>query len=181
VSRQGANEAKQNLKTTNAIGATNNTEAQNLEATLTPTYTSMLNMGETPQQSEANTNAGMGAVSSAFGNAKQQNINTAARTHNASDLAADNDKLAMEAGSAGSDEANQLALQNNNVLQANRATGLGGLQALYGGNQQQAASMYGLGPSTINAQSQAYTNPAVGLIEAGLGAAGMAASGPSGK
>ena len=176
-SRGAANEAQQNLKTTNAIGAQNNTEAQNLESTLTPTYESMLNMGETPQQSEANTNAGMGAVSSAFGNAKQQATNTAARTHNASDLAAQNDKLAQDAGVAGSNEANQLSIQNNDVLQKNRATGLGGLESLYGGNQQQTASMYGLGPGTINAQANAYSNPALGLIESGLGAAGMAASG----
>ena len=176
-SRGAANEAQQNLKTTNAIGAQNNTEAQNLESTLTPTYESMLNMGETPQQSEANTNAGMGAVSSAFGNAKQQDTNTAARTHNASDLAAQNDKLAQDAGVAGSNEANQLSQQNNQVLQQNRATGLGGLESLYGGNQQQTASMYGLGPGTINAQANAYSNPALGLIESGLGAAGMAASG----
>lgn len=180
MARGAAGAAQSNLGTTNAIGAQNNTEAQNLEGQLVPTYTSMLNMGETPQQSEAATNNGEGAVASSYGAAQMGANNAAARTNNGSSLAAQQDALAMQKGQATAGEANNLQTQNNAVLQANREAGLSGLQSTFGSNQGQTASMYGLGPNTIQAWNGANAQNTA-LLGDVLGAGGAIGAAYAGK
>lgn len=175
MTRAGANEAKNNLATTNAIGAQNNTQQQQLEASLIPDYQSEM-QGYTPAQQNAMTTAGEGAIGSAYGSADKLAANTAARTGNASNLTGQQDELALQKGQAMGSEAAGLQTDFAKQQQLDQKFGLQGLTGLNSQNAQETEAMYGLGPNTINAQSNAYTNPAMSIVNGALGAAGAAAA-----
>jgi hypothetical protein len=91
--------------------------------------------------------------------------NEAARTRNTAGTAAQEDALARSKGEAMGTEAAGLQETFANERERNRLAGLSGLQQLYGTNQQGMESMYGLGPETINAWSQAQMrNPVLNAI-----------------
>lgn len=129
-----------NLLNTNASNLQGN--ATSAEQTLLPTYSSMLSTGyATPQEAESAVNSGMGSVGSTFDTAAQEQQNEAARTNNPASLAASEDQLALEKGTALGDEANQLQAQK----MKGQLAGAQGYQDLFKTNQDAADNMYGLG------------------------------------
>lgn len=177
MARGAAGAAQSNLGTTNALGAQNAQQQQNLESTLIPDYQSMLTQGYTPQEQGAITTAGMGAIGSAYGGANADAARSAAATGNASNLTAQQDQLANQKGQAMGQEAAGLQSEFANQQQANQRFGLQGLAGQEAGNEGLESSMYGLGPSTINSWSNAQmNNPGMQLAGNLIGAAGAAAA-----
>jgi hypothetical protein len=167
-----AQAANKNLATTNQIGANELTESNQLEGQLLPGYTSLMNTGYlNPQQKEAATTSEMGAATAPFAAADTQATNRAAATRNPSDLTAQQDQLAIEKGQAAGGAADTLQSQQ----MQNQEAGMYGINQLQAGNQAAATSMYGLGPSTLQARAAGGPNPILGLAQSALGAAGAAA------
>lgn len=170
-------EADKQRGMTNAIGATNNTNAEALQAKLTPAYTSLMDTGYfSPQEEGAATTSEMGAAAAPFGAAKFDANNTAAATHNASDLTANQDQLALEEGRTAGDAAANLQDQK----MKNQEAGAYGLSELNKGDQQSMDAMYGLGPATLQAGNAA-TGNVTGVIGKGLEAGGTIGAAMLGK
>ena len=169
--RGAAGAAKKQLATTNAIGATEQQQAQSLGSKLIPGYTSLMDTGYlSPEEEAAVTTSEMGAATAPFKSAEFQAANRAGATRNASDLTAQQDQLALEEGQVSGQAAAELQSQK----MANQQAGMYGL-----GQEQQLAtseaeSMYGMAPATINSWSQAQmNNPMLKLGETIISAGGQ--------
>jgi len=172
-------DAKAQLGKTNAIGEQQQNQANQLENQLIPDYTSMLHEGYTPEEKAGITTAGMEAREAPFDTASQEATNRVARTRNDAGYGAEEDQLARDKGMAMGNEAAGLQEKFGDVRLANERYGLAGLSDLYGGNQKEAESMYGLGPATLE---QANKPPWwAGLLQQGIGAAGTVAGAYAGK
>jgi hypothetical protein len=153
-------QADQERQTTNAIGAQNNTQAQQLESQLVPGYTSLMNTGYlSPEEKAAATTSEMGATTAPFKSAEFQAANRASATGNASDLTAQQDQLALEEGQAAGGTAANLQEQQ----MQNQLAGMYGLAGQEQGNQAQTASMYGLSPALLNAGTNAVNSTFKGI------------------
>jgi hypothetical protein len=177
--RGAASAAQQQLGTTNAIGAQQQEEANQLEQGLIPGYTSLMNTGYlSPADKAAATTSEMGATAAPFKSAEFQAANRAGATGNASDLTANEDQLALEESQAAGTAAANLQQQQ----MQNQEAGMYGLGALSAQNTGEAESMYGMGPSTINAWSNAQmNNPMLQLGETIIGAGGKVGAAAAGK
>lgn len=171
--RGAAGQAKKTLGTTNAIGAQQQTQANQLENnTLIPGYTNLMDTGYmSPGEEGAASTAEMGAATAPFGAAQFQANDTAAATRNASGQNANADQLALEEGQV----AGQTAAGLQQQKMGNQMAGLSGLNQLYGTNTSEAESMYGEAPSLVNAESTAQmNNPMLHLGETIISAGGQA-------
>lgn len=173
--RGAASAAKTQLGTTNAIGAEQQKKADTLQNQLVPGYTSLMDTGYlSPDEEAAATQTEMGAASAPFETAKFGAANRAGATRNASDLTAQQDQLALEEGQTAAGAA--ATLQNQKMT--NQQAGMYGLGQEQNLDVNEASTMYGLGPSTINAWSNAQNNnPMLNFAGKLIGAAGTAAGG----
>jgi hypothetical protein len=169
MARGQAQAANKQLGLTNQVAGQELGKANSLENQLIPDYTSMLNQGYTPAEESAMTTGGEGAVGSAYGAAKTEGENAAARTNNASNLTTQQDQLARDKGVGEGQLAAGLQEKFANEREANKKFGMTGLEGLYGGNQRSADQLYGLSPGLLQAR-------ATGKSELGdiLGAGGAA-------
>jgi hypothetical protein len=173
MARPTTAQANTNLQTTNAIGQGQQNQANQLQNTLIPGYTNLMNTGYlSPQDQEAATQNTMGATTAPFSTADFEAKNRASATNNASDLTANEDQLAMEEGQAAGGSAANLQQQQ----MANQLQGMYGLGQEQQGAQGEAESMYGLAPSTLNAETNAQAQT-TSWLNSLLGAAGTAAGG----
>jgi hypothetical protein len=170
MSRASANAAKNQLATTNTAAAGQGAQASKLESGLIPQYQSMMNEGYAPEDLSAMRTAGEGAVAGSEDAAKWEAGNRAARTGNAAGVGAEESQLARDKGVAMGNEAANIETANANQRSSNQRFALGGEQGLFGTNTSAEESLYGMAPSTINAWSNAYSNPTVPLIQSALGA-----------
>jgi hypothetical protein len=137
--------SKQQLGTTNAIGAQSNQNAQDIYGNLQPFYQQEMT---NPMATAAPEIAASGqAISGAVGGAKEAADLMAARTRNPAGLSANLDEAVRSGGRQ----------QSENILNATNAVrqaGAAGQQGLYGTNVGETGSMYGLGPKTMEAGQQ---------------------------
>lgn len=171
MARGQAGAADRQRWTTNAIGAEAGKEAGGVNSTLIPGYTSLMNTGYlSPEEQAAATTSEMGATAAPFETAKFEAGNRAGATRNASDLTAQSDQLAMEQGRAAGDTAATLQAQK----MQNQEAGMYGLGQI--GQEQTGLeeSMYGLGPSTLQARAAGKSGD-----EEALGYMNWATGGPS--
>jgi len=137
--------SKQQLNTTNQIGAQANQNAQSIYGNLQPFYQQEMT---NPTAVAAPEIAGSGqAISGAVAGAKEAGDLTAARTRNPAGLASNLDEAVREGGRQ---QSTNILNTTNNIRQA----GAAGQQGLYGTNVGETAAMYGLGPNTIKAGQQ---------------------------
>jgi len=150
MARGQAQAADANLNATNSIANTQQGTGTQLQSSLIPGYTSMMNTGYlSPADKAAATTSEMGSATAPFGTANFEANNRASATGNASDLTAQQDQLALEQGqTAGGAAAN---LQNQQM--SNQLQGMYGLGGLSGQDLQEAQGLYGLGPSTLSARA----------------------------
>jgi len=150
MARGQSKKSDQQLSMTNNIGTNQQDQANNLESSLIPGYTSMMDTGYlSPADKAAATTSEMGSATAPFQTAKFEANNNAAATHNAAGLTENQDQLALEEGqTAGGAAAN---LQDQQMQ--NQEAGMYGLAGQEAGNRQEAASMYGLGPGTLDARA----------------------------
>lgn len=169
MARGQSQAADTNLATTNAVGAQENQKANALESTLVPGYTSMMNTGYgSPEEEGAAVTSEMGASTQPFESGRFRGESRAAATHNDADLSGMEDQLALDEGrAAGSAAANLNKEKSNNEL-----AGMYGLHQLQSGDQQAAAHMYGLGPSTLSARAGGMSGPQEAMGWLGLANAG---------
>jgi hypothetical protein len=169
MARGQSQAADSNLQTTNAVAGKQGQQAQTLENQLIPGYTSLMDTGYmNPEEEAAATTSEMGAATAPFASAGFQAKNDAAATRNDSNLPAQEDQLALEEGQTAGNAAATLQTQK----MTNQEAGMYGLDQLEAGNLGASTSMYGLGPSTLNARA---AGPSVGQEIAGYGnaAAGL--------
>ncbi len=145
------NAGLQNLQLNNATAAQMAQQQEALQSQLIPTYTSMLNQGYTPQEKEAMTTSGIGAIGSTYGAATQMAANRAARTRNEAGVAAQEDVLARNKGTATGTEAANLQQQFAQQRLKNLYAGLSGLSNIFGQDISTEAKLYGLGPEDVRA------------------------------
>jgi hypothetical protein len=169
MARGQSQAADTQLKTTNQVAGQQGQEAQQLESELIPGYTSLMDTGYmNPEEEAAATTSEMGAATAPFGTADFQAKDNAAATRNPSDLAAQEDQLALEEGQvAGGASAH---LQDQKMQ--NQEAGMYGLSNLESGNLKAMEDMYGLGPGTLSARAagQSGDQTALGYINAATGA-----------
>lgn len=179
MSRGAAGAAQKSLATTNAIGSDEQKRANALQDKTTPGYTNLMNTGYlNPAEEGAATTSEMGAATAPFESAKFDANNTAAATHNASDLTANQDQLALSEGRIAGDTAAGLQKQK----MQNQQAGMYGLNQQSAQDQNASESMYGLAPSTVNAWSQAQmNNPMLNTLNTVISAGGQAAGGAMAK
>lgn len=142
--------ANKQLSTTNDIGADERKRQQDLENKLVPGYTSLMDTGYfNPEEEHAAVTSEMGATAAPFETAGFEAAGRAGRTRNAADLTAQQDQLAMEQGRAAGDTAANLQKEK---MQGQLA-GTYGLGQLRKEDLDAMQSMYGLGPSTLQARA----------------------------
>lgn len=123
--------------------------ANNLFGQLEPQAQSLINSkGYDPATLGAITNAGMGSVNSAFGNAGSQIARNTARTKNQASDAAQQDVLAQQKGVAAGNEAGNIQIQNADFANQQKTEGLNLLSGMYGAN-------LGTEVPAVNAQTNA--------------------------
>ena len=169
MARGQAQAADKQLGTSNAIGSQELQGANSLIGQLTPKYTSLMDTGYfSPAQENAAVTSEMGSATAPFKSAEFQAANNASATRNPSNLAAQQDQLALEEGrTAGEAAAN---LQNQKMK--NELGGAYGLGNLSQEQMDMAKSMYGLGPSTLQARAAGNPSPLWGLAGSLIGAGG---------
>lgn len=161
---RGATKAAQNqLNTTNALGSGAQERANSIYGTLGPELTGMATnpVGFNPRDVSSMETASAQGAGGATGGLTGQDILTSARTKNSATQGADLDKAARTSGQNVDQET--LAVQGANALQKQQQQqyALSALGNLYGTNVGESESMYGMGPSTINA----WTNAAPGWAQ----------------
>jgi hypothetical protein len=102
-----------------------------------------------PAEESAATTSEMGSATAPFQSAGFQAKNDASATRNTSNLASQQDQLALEEGQT----AGRGAATLENQKMQNQEQGMYGLSELQGGNQKAMEDMYGLGPSTLQARA----------------------------
>jgi hypothetical protein len=157
MSRSATNEAKNQLKTTNAIGAGYNTQAGNLYGSLEPQLESEATNPQGYSKSDLSamqTASAQGLGGSTAGITGQANLNTA-RTRNSAGYGADLDQAAQTADQTQSQNDLDIQAANANLKQQQQQTALSSLGSLYNTGVSAGESYYGMAPSTINAQTNA--------------------------
>jgi hypothetical protein len=150
MARGQAGAADYQRRTTNKIGADELAKSNELEGKLIPGYTSLMDTGYfSPEEEHAAVTSEMGATAAPFGAAQFEATGRAGRTRNAADLTAQQDQLAMEEGRAAGDTAANLQKEK---MQGQLA-GTYGLGQLRKEDLDVMQSMYGLGPSTLQARA----------------------------
>lgn len=204
MARGQSQAADNNLSTTNAVAGQEQDKANKLQSTLIPGYTSMMDSGFaspdeaakdqsmidtgyfSPADAGAATTSEMGAATAPFQSEEFRAGNTAAATRNASSLASQQDALALEQGQTAGGAAAELQKEKManeesglNTKIAGQNAGMYGLNQLEAGDNSAMESMYGLGPSTLNARAagQSGDQEALGYINAATGAGGRIATG----
>jgi hypothetical protein len=176
MARGQAQAANQNLKTTNAIGAQENTAAQGISGAMTPVEEGLLQSpGFDAKTKAAITNQGAGAINANFDAAKTGGMQRVAATKNAAGIGGEEEALARDRGEAMGANAsgNQIAFaQQAKTDQSNALKDLG---QQYGIDQETMAKLYGLGPGTLQARA-AGQNTDLALAQSLIGGAGAAAS-----
>lgn len=109
--------------------------------------------GFDPATLSAITNAGMGGVNAAFGDAGNQLQRSAATAGNPAGIGGQLDALARSKGIAGGQEAGNIQIANQQEKDTLRKQGLDLLNSLYGTNVGAETSLYGLGPGTLQARA----------------------------
>jgi hypothetical protein len=144
----GASEKQ--LGKTNAVAEAEGSKANKLESSLIPGYTSLMDTGYfSPEEEHAATTSEMGAAAQPFETAGFRARNKAAATRNDSGVAAQEDQLALEQGQTAGGAAAELQKEK----MANQEAGMYGLSNLEEGNRHTMESMYGLGPSSLQARA----------------------------
>lgn len=165
MARGQAGAAEKQLGTTNAVAGDQQKKSNQLESSLIPGYTSLMDTGYlNPQEENAAVTSEMGSATAPFSAAGFEAKNRAAATNNPADVTAQQDQLALEEGqTAGTTAAN---LQTQKMQ--NQEQGMYGLTNLQAGNQKEAESMYGLGPGTLDARAagQSGDQAAIGYMTA---------------
>jgi len=165
MARGQAGAANAQLKQSNTVANSQQSQADTLRNKLVPGYTSLADTGYLdPADKAAATTSEMGAATAPFGSANFEASNRAARTGNASDLTAQQDQLALEQGqTAGGAAATLQGQQMSNQLQ-----GMYGLQGEEAASRGEAQGMYGLGPPTLQARAAGMSGDqtAMGYINA---------------
>lgn len=142
------------LGLTNNVAATYGKNAAGMLPGLTSQANSLINnTGYDPATLSAITNAGMGGVNAAFGDASGEIKRNAAITKNPASTAASFDALARSKGIAGGQEAGNVQIANAAERDRLRTQGLDLLNSLYGTNVGASNQAYGFGPATLNARA----------------------------
>lgn len=185
--RGPAKEAKNQLNTTNQAAAGYGQNAASAFGTLMPQAQSLVgSTGYDPATLGAITNAGMGGVNAAFGDAGNQITRQAARTGNPAGVGGQLDALARSKGLASGQEAGNIQIQNADFANNQRMAGLNLLNSMYGTSGGLEEGLYGQGVPAINAQTAAspgWVQNMTGILSAlgGLGGGvGAAAKGIGG-
>lgn len=160
MARGQAGAANKQLATTNAVAGAEGAKANQLESKLIPGYTSLMNTGYmNPEEEHAATTSEMGAATEPFEAAGFEAKNRAGATRNASDLTAQEDQLALEKGRTAGEAASELQREK----MANQEAGMYGLGKLRGEDLSAMESMYGLGPSTLQARAAGKSGDEIGM------------------
>lgn len=153
------------LDTTNKIGAGAIDRSKKQQDELTPGYTSLMDTGYlNPEEEHAAVTSEMGAATQPFQTQDFNASNRAASTRNASDLTAQQDQLALDQGRTAGDAAANLQKEK----MANQQAGMYGLSHQADQSQQLGESMYGLGPSTLQARAAGKSGDELGMDYASL-------------
>jgi hypothetical protein len=133
--RAAANQAKNLQKTEGKNAAEYGGKAAADYGPLNSQANSLINSpGYDPATLGAITNAGMGGVNAAFGDAAGQVNRNAARSGNAAGVGGNLDTLARDKGIAGGQEAGDIQIQNAQFQNQQRMAGLNLLNSLYATN-----------------------------------------------
>jgi hypothetical protein len=160
MARGQSQAADKNLATTNALGAEANQERKGINSTLMPGYQSLMDTGYlSPEEEGAATTSEMGAATAPFGAMQFKAEERAGATHNAADLTAQQDQLALEQGRTAGDAAAKLQEEK----MKNQEAGMNGLYGLSEQDAQQAERMYGLGPGTLSARAAGKSGDELGM------------------
>jgi hypothetical protein len=169
--------ADKNLKTTNAIGAQQNTGAQGIAGAITPVEESMLQSpGFDSATKAAITNQGTSAINNSFGAAQTGGQERVAATRNAAGSGAEQEALAKDRGQAMGANASGNQIAFGQQAKTDQMNALNALGKQYSVDQDTMAKLYGLGPGTLSARAQGQ-NVVAGIAESALGAAGTALAG----
>lgn len=171
--RAAKNEAQAAEKTAGANAAQYNSQAQAGFGPLNQQATDLTHsQGFDPSTLSAITNAGMGGVNAAFGDASGQINRNAARSGNTAGVAGQQDTLAQKKGIAGGQEAGDIQIQNANFANSQRMAGLNMLNSLYGTNVNAGLGQQQNQTANINAQAGASTDWTKGFkdVMTGVGA-----------
>lgn len=109
--------------------------------------------GYDPATLGAITNAGIGGVNAAYGDAGGQIRRTAAASKNPADINSSLDALALNKGIAGGQEAGNIQMGNAAFKARQNLEGLNLMSSLYGTNVGASNQLYGMGPSTLGARA----------------------------
>jgi hypothetical protein len=154
VARGQAQAADQQRGLSNTAAGVAGGNAAGELGTLGPQAQSLINSkGYDPATLAAITNAGMGGVNAAFGDAAGQVNRNAALTKNPAGVTEGLDTLAMNKGIAGGKEAGDIQIQNADFANQQRMAGLNLLNSLYGTNTQAQTSLLGQGPADLQARA----------------------------
>lgn len=179
MARGQAGKADKQLNLTNTTAAGYGTAAAGLGSQLTGEAGKLLaSTGYDPGTLSAITNAGMGAVNSAFGSAGDEISRKAATSGNPASVGALEDLLARDKGLAAGKEAGDIEIQNANFKEAQRAQGRQILSGLFGTDVGAQTGLLGLGPATLGARaagggwSQGFKDVLTGVGSLGKGGGG---------
>lgn len=169
MARGQSQAADTNLQTTNAVAGKQGQQSQQLEDSLIPGYTSLMDTGYmSPEEESSATTSEMGAATAPFQSADFAAKNNAAATRNGASLPAQEDQLALEEGRTAGDAADKLQTQK----MSNQEAGMYGLNTLESSNLDAMEHMYGLGPGTLSARAAGPSGDqiATGYLNTALGA-----------
>lgn len=154
MARGQAGKADTQLGKTNAAAADYSGKAAGDFGTLNSQATDLINStGYDPATLGAITNAGMGGVNAAFGDAENQLKRSVAGSGNPAGIGGQLDALARSKGIAGGEEAGNIQIANAAEKDKLRQQGLDLMNSLYGTNVGASNQLYSLGPSTLGARA----------------------------
>lgn len=154
MARGQAGQADDQRGLTNNLGYGLSASATSELPQLQTQATSLMNsQGYDPTTLSAITNAGMGGVNAAFGDAGSQIKRNAAVTGNTAGVTEGLDNLAMKKGIAGGQEAGNIQLANADFKNQQRTQGIDLLNSLYGTNLNAANSLYNQGTGDLSTRA----------------------------
>lgn len=169
--------ADTNLATTNSVAAGQGANAAGIFGTVNPLAANLAtNGGYTPAQQTGIVNSGVDAANSVYGSAADAARTGAGTTRNAAGLDTTLDSMARGKSAADATAAQNAQTTIANDQQSQRQAGIQDLSSLYGTTTGSMNSLYGLGPSTLQARA-AGQNVVAQIAGNVLGAAGAAAGG----
>lgn len=148
MQRDQGQKADANLATTNAAATTAGNTANQVFGVEMPAINNQINPD--PATRSAFTQEPINAVNSAYDTAASSATNRLAKTRNSAGFSGSMDRLARDRASSVSDA----TMKGTQAVAGLQQQGIQNASNLYGVNNDTMRSLYGLGPSTLNARAQ---------------------------